>query len=41
MSWAQLNKVKNSECCIAQPSSYIPCDNALVISYLYPIIMTS
>ena len=41
MSWAQLNKVNKSECCIAQPSSCITCDNVLVISYLYPIIMTS
>ena len=29
MSWAQLNKVKKSECCIAQPSSCITCDNVL------------
>ena len=41
MSWAQLNKVKKSVCYIAQPSSCITCDNVLVISYLYPIIMTS
>ena len=41
MSRAQLNKVKNSEYCIPQSSSCITCDNVLIISYLYPIIMTS
>ena len=41
MSGAKLNKVKKSERCAVQPSSFITCDNVLVISYLYPIIMTA